>query len=156
MVEFALILPVLLLLTLGVVDAARVFTAHISLTNAVREAAIYAGYGTNYTKWCTDDAPITVPCPVGAQAINKGSATGGDNMTTRIYYEASGLDRSAITLDPPVCEDVLGNPQVACDDSSDRVTLTAHYSVEVVTPVLGQIWGGSLDLTARTTAKILR
>ena len=51
--EFALILPVFLLLTLGVVDMARVFTSYIALTNGVANAAIYAGQGTNYLKWCS-------------------------------------------------------------------------------------------------------
>jgi hypothetical protein len=151
LVEFGLILPILLLVTLGVVDAARVFTAHISLTNAVREAAIFAGYGTNYSMWCTDDVLITVPCPVGAAPTNKSAVP--DNMTTRIFYEATGLDASAITLDPPVCD---GGIAPTCDGSSTQVALTAHYSVEILTPMVGQIWGGSLDLSATTTAKILR
>jgi hypothetical protein len=150
LVEFALILPVLLLLTLGVVDAARLFTAKVSLTNAVREAAIFAGYG-DYAKWCTDDVTITVPCPVGAQAFNKTAPP--DNITSRVFYEASGLDASAITLDPPVCD---GGGAPVCDDSSTQVTLTARYSVDILTPVIGQIWGGSLTMSSTTTAKILR
>jgi len=150
LVEFALILPVLLLVTLGVVDAARVFTAKIALTNGVREAAIFAGYG-DYTKWCTDDPLITVPCPVGAQATNKTAVP--DNMTSRVFYEASGLDASTIVLDPPLCD---GGLAPVCDDSSTQVTLTAHYSVTIATPVISQIWGESLKISSTTTAKILR
>ena len=154
MVEFALILPVLLLLTLGVIDAARIFTASISLTNAVREAAIYASFPTSYNNWCTDDPLITVPCPAGVQPTNKTAVP--DNLTTRIFYEAAGLDASAITLDPPICKNAAGTTQAACDGSSTQVTITAHYSVNVATPVLGQIWGGSLAISSTTTAKILR
>ena len=42
MTEFALILPLLLLLLLGVVEAGRVIWAYITIQNAAREAARYA------------------------------------------------------------------------------------------------------------------
>lgn len=42
LVEVALVLPILLLLLMLVVDAARAFDAYIVLTNAVREGARYA------------------------------------------------------------------------------------------------------------------
>lgn len=41
LVEFALILPVLLLLTLGVADIARVYSAQLTLMNGAREGARY-------------------------------------------------------------------------------------------------------------------
>jgi Flp pilus assembly protein TadG len=41
LVEFALVLPVLLLLILGAVDFGRLFSTKISLTNAAREGANY-------------------------------------------------------------------------------------------------------------------
>jgi Flp pilus assembly protein TadG len=40
--EFALLLPVFLAVTVGIVDGARLFGAYIPLTNAVREGALYA------------------------------------------------------------------------------------------------------------------
>jgi len=42
LVEMALILPILLLLTMGVLDIGRAFYAKVSLTNATREGARYA------------------------------------------------------------------------------------------------------------------
>lgn len=44
LVEFALILPLLLLLTLGVMDIGRLFSTKIVLTNAAREGANYLSY----------------------------------------------------------------------------------------------------------------
>jgi hypothetical protein len=155
LVEFALILPVMLMLTLGVVDGARVFTAYISLKNAVREAAIFAGYPGNYTKWCTPDyLVITVPCPDSfAQPLQGSNRTlAPDNLTTRVFYEANGMDAAAIVLEPPVCD---GPNAPICDEDSTLVTVTAHYPVPIVTPMLSQIWGGSLDLKSTTTAQIL-
>lgn len=48
MVEFALILPVLLLLLLGIIEAARVIWAYITVQTAAREAARYAISGKPY------------------------------------------------------------------------------------------------------------
>jgi Flp pilus assembly protein TadG len=42
LVELALITPILLILILVTVDGARVFTAHIAISNAAREGANYA------------------------------------------------------------------------------------------------------------------
>jgi Flp pilus assembly protein TadG len=50
LVEFALVLPVLLLLVLGAMDFARMFSTKITLTNAARE-------GANYLSRHPDDAP---------------------------------------------------------------------------------------------------
>ena len=41
LVEFALVLPVLLLLILGAMDFARMFSTKVTLTNAAREGANY-------------------------------------------------------------------------------------------------------------------
>jgi len=42
LVEFALVLPFLLLLLVGIADLGRAFYAYVSLTNAVREGASFA------------------------------------------------------------------------------------------------------------------
>ena len=44
MVEFAIMLPILLLLILGAMDLGRLFTTKIVLTNAAREGANYLAY----------------------------------------------------------------------------------------------------------------
>ena len=155
LVEFALILPIMLVLTLGVVDATRVFTAEIALANGVREAAIFAAAGSNYDKWCTDPAfkaptpPVSVPCPAGTTAFHEFNDP--ENVAYRIAAEVTGLDAALVVLEQPVCA-----PVANCDDASVDVTITAHYPFEPLTPILGDLWGSSLTLTAATTARILR
>ena len=48
LVEFALILPILLLLILGIIEGARIIWAYITVQNAAREAARYAVTGQPY------------------------------------------------------------------------------------------------------------
>src|SRR4051812_21897491 len=51
LVEFALVLPIFVILGLGVVDGARIFNGYTAVTNASREAAVYAAAG-HLSKWC--------------------------------------------------------------------------------------------------------
>lgn len=46
LVEFALLLPLLLIILLGVVDFGRVYFAYVSVTNAARNGAEYASAST--------------------------------------------------------------------------------------------------------------
>jgi Flp pilus assembly protein TadG len=77
-VELALMLPVLLLITVGMIDLSRGFSAWIALSNGVREAALYASKPPNY-----DDTTT---------------------IRSRVIGEAAGLDLAALTIDAPTCD----------------------------------------------------
>ena len=64
LIEFAIILPFLLLVAFGVLDLGRIFHAAITITNAAREGA---RYGTFYP----DDAPAIIAA-TQAEAANSG------------------------------------------------------------------------------------
>ena len=74
MVEFALILPVLVLFVFGIVEFGRAYSARIELTAAVREGARAVALGANNTQ---------------AQDATKNGAP--------------GLDRNRITVAPNSC-----------------------------------------------------
>ena len=48
-VEFALILPILAILSLAIVDLARIYTTRVSVESAAREAADFGTFGSQ--KW---------------------------------------------------------------------------------------------------------
>ena len=154
--EFAILLPVFLLMTLAVVDMARMFTAYISLTNGVREAAIFAG-ANGYDDWCSSAAGYdSVPCPGG------GHTDLGDNpwdsIAYRIQAEANGMDATQINLASPSCAATFSAGAFfgSCDVNSQMVKIQATYDLPVLTPVLSAVVGGSLHLEATTVANILR
>jgi Flp pilus assembly protein TadG len=164
LVEFALILPAFLLTTLGVLDGARVYMAQISLTNAVREAAMFASTG-NYNAWCRDPGdesqadpsmPVPVACPAGASAANYAGDPG--NLAYRVAIESSGLDFSRITLFAPTCGTGAGAPASSCPavPSPTLVQIHAAYRFDVLTPGLSQIWGSSVTLDATSTARVIQ
>jgi Flp pilus assembly protein TadG len=147
-VEFALILPVFLVMTLGVVDGARIFSAYIAITNAAREGALYAASGTNYLKWCQD--PNTVPangvvCPAGATGKY---GQNPDNIAFRVQQESQGLTLANVQVDAPTC------PVMPCGPSATRVTVKVHYEMNLFVPLVSIILGDPVEMDATTTAMI--
>jgi Flp pilus assembly protein TadG len=154
-----LILPVFLLMTLGVVDLARVSSAYISLTNGVREAALFAAQGGNQNEWCTATSgkaatpAVSVPCPSPIPTPTTAYRSDDPvNIAYRIDQEASGMEASRIVLSPPTCDNGT------CDSSSTTITIRATYTIPLITPLLKNVVGnsqGMLILGASTTAQIL-
>jgi hypothetical protein len=151
-------------MTVGIIDAARLFAADISLTNGVREAALYAGSGA-YVKWCSE-LPGNVPCPAGATALNY--SPNPESVGYRIQGEASGLDVNRVLLSAPSCgpTDSLLTPPDTCTANSKTVTIAASYPFQPLTPMIDAIMshtlaghtdlGRAIWITASTTAQIQR
>ena len=153
--EFALILPVFMLLTLGVLDGARVFTAQVALTNAAREAAIFASESLGYLKWCRDasggGSSPSVPCPAGTTSVRY--TEDPTNIAARVRGEITGLNPALVTVLPPLCD---GATCSEASSSAVNVRIRLSYPMPLLTPVLGAIWGSPVTITAETTARIFR
>jgi hypothetical protein len=145
LVEFALIFPVFLLLTVGVVDLARVFSADIALNSGVRGAAMWAADGTQNTKWCAIPPADAIRCPSGSAGHQYADP---DNIAYQIKVAATGLDASKITMQTPVCD-----PDPCA--SGGNVKIIASYPMPLLTPVLSNILGGTVTMTASTTARVI-
>ena len=82
-VEFALLLPLLLLLVFGIIDFGRAINAQITLTQAARTGARLAALGQPNVVSATQAAatglsPVTVgvtPCPAGATQTSQAVVT---------------------------------------------------------------------------------
>jgi Flp pilus assembly protein TadG len=96
-VEFALILPVLVFLMVGIVDLARIYTTMLSIESAAREAADYGSFYS--TKWAD-------PAVAGTR----------DKMKERACVAASDL------TDYAGPDANCSNPTVTCALSPDQGT----------------------------------
>ena len=100
LVEFAVILPVIILILMGIVDLGRVFNAYVTIANAAREGARYGiVYGHS-----TDDAGIrnqvvTEALPA-VQIVNdashivitdSGSRNPGSELSVRVNYDFNAV-----------------------------------------------------------------
>ena len=163
MVEFALILPIFLVLTLGVVDMARLFTSYISLTNGVSSAAIYAGGGA-YLSWCATGG--AVPCPVkdaaGAPYTTPSTNKAADpaNIAYQINIECDWTDARPDHAAPSPCAHRPRVPPLRwrCTSTASgaysRVTVTASYNFQFLTPFVSNLTG-PITMTASTSAAVL-
>lgn len=89
LVEFAIILPVLLLLITGMVDFGIVLNEYITVTHAAREAARVAAVGNN-------DAAVIMAAKNAASTIDKGQLTVSVTPASR----SSGTSVTVIVSNP--------------------------------------------------------
>jgi Flp pilus assembly protein TadG len=92
LVEVALVLPLLLLIVLGMVDVGRIYALKVAVTNAAREAAIYAARDP--------DATVNGICQRARDALGAGPATdpcgAGPGATLRISCSREGQSCDAV------------------------------------------------------------
>jgi hypothetical protein len=157
-VEFAIILPVFLLLTLGVVDMARLFTAYVALTNGVSNAALYAAQNSAL-KWCaiTPVVGTDVACPAGAAAAQE--ALNPNNIGYQLRLEATGLNMVDVLMAVPRCLPTGSVIEVDCtppvSGSYSQVKISASYRVNMFTPLIQVILGSPyVNMTATTSAAV--
>jgi Flp pilus assembly protein TadG len=132
LIEFALTLPILLLIVLGALDLGRVFNAYVAITNASREGARYG-------------------------ASNPADTMGIKN---RVVIEAAGSgivinasDPSAIKIDCYRVSDDFHYAQ--CNDAykGDKIQVTVEFNFEFMTLYLLRVPNVRLS-TATTMALI--
>lgn len=133
LVEFAIILPIMLLFLAAVLDLGRVFYATITLNNAAREGAFQAAQtpdSFDQGQPC-DTATNLVTCRV--QLESKGSG---------VSIAAADID---MTCSPGSCEAASGN----------TVQVDVNGTFTLVTPLLSMFFGGqTIPMSASAIAQI--
>jgi Flp pilus assembly protein TadG len=130
LVEFALVLPIVVLLVFALFDAGRAVWYYAELTNAARVGARVAMVNQSNDASCNPSADRTFKCAAAQQAVGMGIAS------------ASIPDLSITGTDCAVF-------------GSCAVTVSVSYPYVPVTPVISQIIG-PLSLTASSTMTIER
>ncbi len=145
LVEFALILPVLLLILLLTVDFGRLFFSYVAVNNAAREATNYAAMHAGDPDY--DAAAFDAAVGQVAAAEANVQAQGGENE---------------ISITGPVC--FAPGTEVAMDCNSaaqyaggigNHVRVTASQPFDFMTPIIGDVVGSQLVLSASATGAVL-
>lgn len=112
LVEMALTLPLLLILSLGAIDVGRALTAYLGLVDAAHEGALYAAW----------------------------QPSGDVEGRVRGASEAEWVSGATVT--------------VFCTTSPDpgTITVTASYNLGIMTPLVHDMFGDSLPLSATSVA----
>jgi PKD repeat protein len=135
LVELALIAPVFLLLLLTAIDLGRLLYSQVTITNAAKEAALVASQGGTYQNNQPCGPTNTVMC--GALT----EAQGG-------FVE---VDKARVSLTPATCVPNAMYPP----GGPPTVTVSVSAPFRVVTPIIGQIVGSNLVLSATADAECL-
>src|SRR4026207_400283 len=120
LVEFALILPLLLIFLATILDLGRIYYANISLLNAAREGAFQASKtpGSYVDGQPCNTATNLVVCRV--QLESKGSM---------VEVDESDIDMSCSKSGCPL-------------EANSTVTVHVRGQFQLITPILGFIFGG--------------
>ena len=120
-VEFALMLPIFLLLIFGGIDFGRVFLGWINLNNTARIAANYA-------------------------ASNAVELNSGDPVAVATYNKLVTDDATATNCTPPT---PLPPPTYAPDTAlGSNATVTVTCSFRIFTPIISSILGNNVSVTS--------
>jgi Flp pilus assembly protein TadG len=132
LIEFAIVLPILLLVFAGIVDFALLFQRYLTISNAAREGAriaVLPGYSQT-------DVQNRV-----TQYVREGTGDSTASPTTTL---------TTVTINPGGAVGTPGFPAA-------QVTVSLTYSYMVLGPVSGLFGGGSFSsivLTVRSTMRV--
>ncbi|WP_419955714.1 TadE/TadG family type IV pilus assembly protein [Neobacillus niacini] len=101
LVEFALVLPLLVVLLFGIIDFGRIFHAYLTIDHAGREAARAASIGKDETN--IKNVAVTQGTSIGLTSgqVNVASGSSGADATITITYPINFLT--------PVIGDIVGS-----------------------------------------------
>jgi hypothetical protein len=140
LVELAIVLPVLLLLTVGAIDLGRAYFGAINLENAVKEGVFFGARQPE----CSDDSVTDCDDPA--------------NVEARVEIELDGIAPSAFEAKcfPAGTTSFTGPgmPLADCEDG-DVYYVRAQIPFTLVTPLIGNIVGSSITLTSDASATVL-
>ena len=145
-VEFTLVLPVMLILLLGIVDVARIYTTMMNVESAAREAADY-GTTLGAGKWQTG-GPMTATvsemerraCVAASDLPDYADSdsdpqNGGCTNPTFSYCMSPSVGSPCGAVDPGAgCEDPLREPPCI-------VTVTLTYDFHLLAPLNFEFMG---------------
>ncbi len=145
LVEFALVTPVMLLLMLVAVDFGRLFFSYIAINNAAREGAFYAASEASSSSFVQTDFESGTAAAAAREVANQGQ--GGEG---------------SLSVTAPVCFEPVSGATVACDAAAqfatgigNQVSVSVSQPFDFLTPLVGDLFGGQLTLTASATAPVL-
>ena len=128
-VELALILPILTLMTMGTADFGRLFFSDEALVNSAREGAMFGTINPNWITSTDQSDPNNINWHVKNE--NLSLSLSDSQITTTCYSGTSMTTKSCATA-----------------STSDTVKVVVTYPFRPLTPIISSLVGSSLTLSA--------
>jgi hypothetical protein len=147
LVEFAIMLPVLLLIFGAALDLGRLFYAHVAIENAAKEGALYGANSPacdgpsdgcldpNNVRWHVETESVGIPDVGISISCSSGSV---DDCEAHDFYQVTVT--STFTMVTPILAPLLGNPLQLTSTATSLVVNDApdlNAPVETLPPYLG-------------------
>jgi Flp pilus assembly protein TadG len=143
LVEFALVLPVLLYVMMGIIDFGRILFTYSQASNTLRDALRYAT-ATGFD----EDNPQYADCATIANtAANRERIWFASDVEFVVYYDAAPVSADTVDPDNPASEDYVfrpgDDPTTVCDPMilkmGDQITVQTTVYVDVITPLISGV-----------------
>lgn len=140
MAEFALVLPVLMMVVMLGLDLGRAFFSWVTVSNAARIGANYAGLN---------------PDPTFAKYATNAAAGSYDGLIS-----GDGANAACVITRPngappqPVFADTALDANSTVYDLGDTATVTVSCPFRLLTPIVGAITGNQITISAGATFTI--
>ena len=137
LVEFALVLPIMLLLLAGAIDLGRLFYAYVAVENAAKEGALFGAR----SPLCDDGANINCGSP--------------NNVVWHVQNEATNIGSQFATT--VACRTPAGALVTPINDCLDGYTyqVTVSYPFRLITPILGSIVNQTITLRSESQTTVI-
>lgn len=135
LVEFAIVLPIMLVLAAAAIDAGRLFFAYVTIESAAKEGALYGA-----TRPQCDVSSKDCPDP--------------SNVAWHLTQDLSGLTSTAHVIECVDAASGLTKPVADCS-SGDTYRVSVSYPFSPITPVAGTFLGSVLTLRSSQSAVVL-
>jgi Flp pilus assembly protein TadG len=161
LVEFALVVPIFLLMLFGLVDLGRLVHANSALSQAAREAARVASVQAYWVgETGTDCGPGGPTCPADESALRANVLAAANGMMVAVgQIQNSQLHVSCTLESAATPSGAWTSPPNGCSTQSVRQAPGARVSVRVamdftpITPIIGQLLG-TLSLSGSVSMSI--
>lgn len=141
LVEFALVLPLFLLLVLGIIEFARIFHTHLVVTSAAREAVRKAAVTGNET-----DIKNAI-----LNSINSIATSAEEKHYTHIMNESKSPESSS-----KIWYYVHYPENSGVRKEGDPVEVYIKGRVDIITPLISNIVGSPWPVPAKGTRAVMR
>ena len=141
-VEFALIVPLLLLIVFGVLDFGYMLNRTTIVSNASRDGARTASLDGSYADICT-----TVKSELAGSGIAVPAACTATTGNTIIKIDCKMVDGTACNVASATTYDPLA-------ESGATAIVTITYTYTWITPLIGQLFGSTEVFTQTTQMRV--
>jgi Flp pilus assembly protein TadG len=148
LVEFALIVPVLMLILVIAIDFGRLFFSYIEVSNAAREGANYAAAHAADSPF--DAATYTTGVTAAALGETNAQAQRGEGGLQVVGFTVLSCFNPTAPATPINCSTATNSGGIG-----DQVSVSVRQPFTFFTPLIGGFFGGQLNISSSATAPIL-